>query len=264
MKKNELMNGDIVTLRKGSVAVVIGIGEEAYLVFQNSGFEFLDDYYNDDLVCEDFDDAIMQVFRNSGGFGFEAIDEETPIWERNENWVRPTAEECAAARFQMEKEQQEQLAETCAAAEDQKEHFIDVIAQQFYGNCTYTSIRRESIDFFLKGILSPELFNEETENVDRRIVRLPGFDNLVIVYDQIQEDRYVQVEFPELLAREGEYYRQRWGEELAMQVSCDIPEIDFKIHTRCFACRIDENGELQSLHPEDSASVINAFCGKQI
>lgn len=259
MKKNELINGDIVVLKTGSVAVVIGSGEDAYLVFQNSGFEFLDDYYNDDLVSDDFDDAIMQVFRNAGGFGFEVIDEETPIWERSANWVRPTAEECAAARFQMENEQQEQLAEACEAAEEQKEHFIDVIAQQFYGNCTYTSIRRENIDFFLKGILSPELVNEETEKVDRRIVRLPGFDNLVIVYDQIQEDRYVQAEFPALLAEKGEHYRQRWGKEMPMQVSCDIPEIDFKIHTCCFACRIDEKGNFQSLRPEDSTPVIMCF-----
>ena len=134
-----------------------------------------------------------------------------------------------------------------------------MIAQQFYGNCTYTSIRRDDVDFFLKGIISSELFCSEDVAVDRRIVRIPGFDNLAIVYDQIQEDRYVQVEFPALLAQKGEHYRQRWGEELPMQVSCKIPQLGFEIHTRCFACRIDEAGNFQSLRLEDSTPVIMCF-----
>ena len=243
MKKNKLMNGDVVVLSSGSVAVVIGSGEDAYLMFQNSGFEFLDDYYNDDLVCEDFDDAIMKVFRSNGGFGFDAINEEAPIWERNDAWVRPTVEEHTPAQPQP----------------DKREDLIDVIAQQLYGNCTYTSIRRTDVDFFLKGIISSELFCSEDVAVDRRVVRIPGFDNLAIVYDQIQEDRYVQVEFPALLAQKGEHYRQRWGEELPMQVSCKIPQIGFEIHTRCFACRVDEAGNFQSLRPEDSTPVIMCF-----
>ena len=243
MKKNELMNGDVVVLSSSSVAVVIGSGEDAYLMFQNSGFEFLDDYYNDNLICEDFDDSIMKVFRSNGGFGFDAINEESPIWERNDAWVRPTVEEHTPVQPQT----------------DKREDLIDVIAQQFYGNCTYTSIRRDDVDFFLKGIISSELFCSEDVAVDRRIVRIPGFDNLAIVYDQIQEDRYVQVEFPALLAQKGEHYRQRWGEELPMQVSCKIPQLGFEIHTRCFACRIDEAGNFQSLRLEDSTPVIMCF-----
>ena len=243
MKKNELMNGDVVVLSSGSVAVVISSGEEAYLMFQNSGFEFLDDYYSDDLVCEDFDDAIMKVFRSNGGFGFDAINEESPIWERNDAWIRSAAEECTTSQPQM----------------DKQEDFIDVIAQQFYGNCTYTSIRREDVDCFLKGIVSPELFSRDNVAVNKKIVRIPRWENVAIVYDQMQEDRYVQVEFPALLAQKGKHYRQRWGEELPMQVTCEIPEIGFKIHTRCFACRIDEAGNFQSLRPEDSTPVIMCF-----
>ena len=259
MKKNELMNGDIVVLRSGSVAVVIGSGIEAYLMFQNTGFEFLDDYYNDDLVCEDFDDAVMQVYRSESGFGFEAIDEENPMWVRDENWACPTDEEQAAKRFQMETERQEQLDEMHRAIEGQQEQCLDIIAQQFYGNCTYTTIRKENIDFFLKGIMNPELFQGEAVAVERRIVRMPKFQNLAIVYDQIQEDKYVQEEYPALVAQKGEHYRQRWGEEIPMQVSCSIPEISLTIHTRCFACRIDEAGNLQSLRAEDSTPVIMTF-----
>ena len=259
MKKNELMNGDIVVLSSGSVAVVIGSGAEAYLMFQNSGFEFLDDYYSDDLICEDFDDSIMQVYRAESGFGFEAIDEEEPIWVRNESWTRPGAKEQSTIHFQVEMERQEKLDEVHKDIEDQRENCIDVIAQQFYGNCTYTMILKENIDYFLKGIVNPELLAGEAVAVDRRVVRIPGFQNLAVVYDQIQEDKYVQEEYPELVAQKGEHYRQRWGEEIPMQVSCSIPEIGLTIHTRCFACRIDEEGNLLSLLPEDSTPVIMTF-----
>lgn len=63
MKKNELMNGDIVVLRSGAIAVVISNGNESYMLFRDSGFEFLDDYYDDEMINEIDNDAIMQVFR---------------------------------------------------------------------------------------------------------------------------------------------------------------------------------------------------------
>ena len=55
--------------------------------------------------------------------------------------------------------------------------------------------------------------------------------------------------------RHATEYKERTGRDFTMQVSCRIPEIDFEIHTRCFACRIDENGELQSLGNEDGEKV---------
>ncbi len=251
MKKNELMNGDIVVLRSGSIAVVIGSGDESYLMFQNSGFEFLDDYYSDDLVCEDFDDAVMQVFRSVGGFGFDSIDDSQPIWERDKVWTRHSEKEPAEMRFQREIEKREQHEEMHNYEKDQQECRINVIAQQSYGNCTYTSIRKDYIDFFLKG--------DESVVVDRRVVRIPHFENLAIVYDQIQEDKYVHEEYPALVAQKGDHYRQRCGKEIPMQISCRIPEIGLTIHTRCFACRIDEIGNLQSLQPEDSTPVLMTF-----
>lgn len=259
MKKSELMNGDVVVLRSGSKAVVVASVAEAYLMFQNSGYEFLDDYYSDDLVFEDFDDAIMQVFRSENGFGFDSIDDELPVWKRDDNWVCPTEEESATVMFQNEMEHHEPLEELSKANEGWQEQFINVISQQFYGNCTYTKIPKESIDFFLKGSIIPEMFHGEAVAVDRRVVRIPCFENLVVVYDQIQEDKHVRKEYPALVAKIGKHYRQRWGEEIPMQVSCSIPVIGLTIHTRCFACRIDENGNLQSLRPEYSTPVIMTF-----
>ena len=61
------------------------------------------------------------------------------------------------------------------------ENKIFIIAQGFYGNRVATEIERENVNFFLKGILSPELFPDGDRNVNRKIVRVPNTDNIVIV-----------------------------------------------------------------------------------
>lgn len=136
---------------------------------------------------------------------------------------------------------------------------IHVMAQQFYGNRTGTTVERERVDHFLRGHLSDIFGSEDVKDVVLKTVRVPGSDNIVIVYDQTQEDEYVNVEFPEIYAMDGASYKEHWGEELTMHVSCEIPEISFKIHTRCIACRMDENGVLQSLEESDPEKFIHYF-----
>lgn len=141
-----------------------------------------------------------------------------------------------------------------------KNNTIAIITQHFYGNRTGTEIGLDWVDNFLRGQISCELFApEDVQDVVRKTVRIPGSENIVIVYDQTQEDRYVNEIFPETYAREGAEYLERWGEELVMHVSCEIPEIGFKIHTRCFACRMDKNGILQSLEEDDYKQFIHYF-----
>ena len=140
-----------------------------------------------------------------------------------------------------------------------RKNYINVIAQQFYGNRTRTQVCEEEMNFFLRGVLSPELFPDEDKIAKRGIVRIPNAEHIVIVYDQNQEDEYVSVEFPAIHARDGERYRERWGEELKMQVSCEIPEISFKIHTRCFACRMSDTGSFEDIQPEDYSIIALYF-----
>jgi len=141
-----------------------------------------------------------------------------------------------------------------------KNNCIFIISQYFYGNRTGTEIDRNEVDYFLRGEISREYFRpEDIQDVDRKFVRVPGSENIVIVYDQTQEDTYVNVEFPEIYARDGADYLERWGEELKMHVSCEIPEIGFKLHTRCFACRMDDNEVLQSLEKDDYKQFIHFF-----
>ena len=140
-----------------------------------------------------------------------------------------------------------------------KEDTIYVVAQQFCGNRTGTSIERARIDHFLRGHMSDIFGPKDVEDVVLKTVRVPGSDKIVIVYDQTQEEEYVNVEFPEIYAMSGASYKERWGEELKMPVSCEIPEIGFKIHTRCIACRMDENGVLQSLEKDDFEKFLHYF-----
>lgn len=139
-----------------------------------------------------------------------------------------------------------------------KANDIFVIAQQFYGNRTGTTINKENIDYFLRGHLS-NYDPADIEDVERKILRLPGSEYLAIIYDQKQEDEYVNVEFPEIVAMSGEKYRERWGEELKMHVSCEIPEMNFKIHTRCIACRVNEQDELLDINNEDYGIIKKYF-----
>ena len=257
MKKNELMTGDIVVMRSGLLAVVIRNSKEDYLMFQNSGWESLTDY-TDDMVYEYDNDAVMQVYRvTSGGISFFDYEDEEPIYERDYSWVKPT-EEMAASVEVSGIECEAKDTELCIQAEETRKNNISIIAQFYYGNRTGTEVNRDRIDYFLRGhqgYYRPE----DIEDVVRKTILVPGTDDIVIVYDQNQEDRYVNVDFPEIYAQDGAKYLDRWGEELKMHVSCEIPEIDFKIHTRCFACRMDENGVFQSLEDADVEKFIRYF-----
>lgn len=205
----------------------------------------------------------MQIFRSNGGFGFEGVDQEVPIWERDETWACPSEQEREDQHWAVVEQRKAEFKATMehlAEAQKDRKDRIDVVAQYFYGNRTGTEVRRDWIDHFLRGHISRELFGQkDVEDVVRKMVRVPNAENIVIVYDQTQEDRYVNEDFPRIYAEEAAEYFERWGEELKMPVSCEIPEIGFKIHSRCFACRIDENGELQSLEDGDDEVFIEYF-----
>ena len=68
-----------------------------------------------------------------------------------------------------------------------------------------------------------------------KMIKVPGTENLVIVYDQYKED------------------------PTHPRVSCEIPELGITLHSRCFGCRIDENGVLQSLKHEDGKVLVKYF-----
>ena len=237
MTKKDLMTGDVIVNRGGYLGVVLK--ENDSILYQLIGSDSLSDF-NDDLTFDDAsyrDGDVMQVYRDISFLDIEN-DEAAPVYQRDFSWHRPSKEEREAREKALEDERQKNLDEMRKKEESDKLDSISIIAQHFYGNRTATKIKRENIDFFLKGILSPELFPKEDETVDRKFIVVPHTDNLVIVYDQNQEN---------VCSAKGK----------TKYVSCDIPEIGFKLHSRCFACRIDDNGELQSLEQGDGKYFID-------
>lgn len=143
--------------------------------------------------------------------------------------------------------------------EKMTEGTIEIIAQCFYGNRTGTNVKPENIDAFLKGWTDVQYYDPETEPVNRKLIHVPADENVVIVYDRIEEENYLTVEFPETYELIGKSYKEGTGRELTPYVSCHIPELDITLHTRCFACRIDENGNFCSLRPGDVRKFIDYF-----
>ena len=259
MQKKELMTGDIIVNKSGYLGIVLK--DPDCIVYQTGGLDDLDDFsedmrytYNDEF----FEGDIMQVFRNIVGYlSFTDIDEEFPIYQRNPKWRRPTEKEIKARERKLKRLRERQEAIQKAIEMRNAEDTIYVVAQQFYGNRTGYDIKRDEINFFLQGILEPKLFPNADKEVDRQVVKIPNTDNLVLVYDQKQEDRYVHETFPKYLKEMGEKYKKECGKDMQPIISCVIPELNLTLHTRCFVCRIDENGDFQSLEKGDGEKFID-------
>lgn len=113
---------------------------------------------------------------------------------------------------------------------------IRIMTQAFYGNRTMTDIEVENMDRFILGYLDDYPIPES--DIDRTIVKIPNTDNLVIVYNKIKEAEYMG-------------YTER--KPLAV-----IPEENIEIRSRCIACRMNDNGDFESIKPED-VEIINKY-----
>lgn len=115
---------------------------------------------------------------------------------------------------------------------------IAVLAQAYYGNLTGTIVNVEDVDRLILGYPS-ELFYDK-EKIDRTIIKVPNTDNLVILYNKYQEE--------ERLKDKEEYFKE---DAYVLKPLATIPELNLDIYSRCIACRMNENGELESLESED-------------
>lgn len=107
---------------------------------------------------------------------------------------------------------------------------IRIMAQAFYGNNVITEIDVEDVDRFILGYLDKSI--SVNGKFDRTIVEIPNTDGLVILYNKYREE-----------------------EDKDMKVLARIPDKNLEIHSRCIACRIDADGNLASLKPEDDMIV---------
>jgi len=128
-----------------------------------------------------------------------------------------------------------------------KDELIFVIVQAFYGNRTGTEIRPSQIDGLILGYVPP--FETIRRPIDRTIIRLPGSTQVVLIYNRFQEE--------EALAKKARYWEEDRYELKPLAV---VPELNLELYSRCLACRMDEDGNLKSLKPEDRETMLKHLC----
>lgn len=132
------------------------------------------------------------------------------------------------------------------------ENKIPVLIQGFYGNRTVTLVAPEHFDEYMLGWLNHELFteyyNKGREKIDRTIVRLPGTENLVLVYNKYQEE--------EALNSLQEFIQELRRTESRYNPTAVIPELGLVLYSRCIVCRMNENGELSGIEAGDTEKAV--------
>lgn len=125
---------------------------------------------------------------------------------------------------------------------------ITIITQEFYGNRTMTEVKSENIDNFILGYLNEKydakFFNEK---IDRTIINIPN-TNLAIIYNKYQEDFMAMLK-AKICAETG----------YEAKPTAIIPEKNLKLYSRCIACRINENGNLNSIKDSDYSIITKYF-----
>lgn len=120
---------------------------------------------------------------------------------------------------------------------------INIVTQAFYGNRTATTVKPENIDRFILGYLDDFPFDYP---IDRTIIKVPNTDNIVLVYNKYKEEE-AKKEKEEVFKTKG----------YDIKPLATISEKNIKLYSRCIACRINTNGELESLLDEDYDKLIN-------
>lgn len=244
MKKEDLRNGDIIVLREGELGIYLE--PSRVIVYQTIGMDDID-MFDDDLrsLENEPDYDIMRVYRGDWAISFLDYDDDEPIYERDETWERPSEEERnerkAAAKVQSE--EQRRAAEAKMA--ERRKKLIFVMMQAMYGNRTGMEIDPEDMDRLILGYLSDKL-SIDKERVNRTIVRIPGSDNLVLIYNKLFEE--------EQLKEKAEVYEKRG---YVMKPLATIPEFDLTLYSRCLVCRMNADGTFASLEKEDFEKFID-------
>lgn len=129
---------------------------------------------------------------------------------------------------------------------NEKKNLISIVTQAYYGNRTATEISTEKLDRFIIGCLHDFPIDYP---LDRTIIKVPNTDNIVLVYNKYKEAE--RRELKEKVLKEENYNLK----PLAV-----IPEENIELYSRCIACRMKENGELESLQDNDYNKLINYLC----
>lgn len=118
-----------------------------------------------------------------------------------------------------------------------KNKSLNIVTQAFYGNRVATEVKPENVNRFILGYLHDFPIDYP---IDRTIVKVPNTKNIVIVYNKHKEDEWK--ERKEKVLKEENY---------VIKPLAVIPEENIEIYSRCIVCRMNKDGELESLHRND-------------
>ena len=261
--KKDLDNGDIVMNRMGSLGLYLE--EYDVLIYQNEGYDELAYTFNDDLsdAADDHYCDIMRVYHADGPLGFFNYEDDGElVYERDQNWQPPTEAEMEAIYAKMRAQREAAEEKSRREAEEQRrklaaegQFLTRVMVQAFYGNRTMTEIYPKDFDALLRGNLQFSEPFEPKEAVERTVIRIPGDDKLVILYDESQE-RHALEDLQDYFEdqKKPESERKPWNRHEPKPLAV-IPEKGIRIYSRCLACRMNEEGKFESLQPEDMDKV---------
>lgn len=222
--KKDLMSGDIVVCRDGMVGIVILDAD--VIVYKETGYSDLSDY-NENLEHDYEDEAtITKVYRGEPMF----------LDNYNEDELVFSKEYPKLEKAQMLKPEKE--------IKKEPKDLLTIVTQAFYGNRVSTRIERSRLDAFILGHLDGDIF--EDEKTDKEVIKVPNTDHLVIVYNKQREEQ-------DLIKKD--YLLE--NENYELKPLAIIPEMNLKIYSRCIVCRINENGEFESLQNEDYEKFMN-------
>ena len=118
-----------------------------------------------------------------------------------------------------------------------KNELLTIVAQGFYGNKTVTEISVDSVDRFILGYQDASI--PVSKPLNRSFIQIPDSTSLVIVYNKYQEEEQLKK-------------KEKWLDEgYEMKPLVNIEEMNISIYSRCIVCRIDANGNFESLRNED-------------
>ena len=218
------------------------IAEKGVILFRNIGMGILDDYFDDllyDIFFEEPENDIMEVVRGwfDSPVSFSDPYDGQLVFKRKDElgFIEKKDDSEKAGKEKAGKEKTEAVP---AEEPRKKSDLLTIIAQAFYGNRTMTEISVEDMDRLILGYLDRSL--EVRQPIDRTIVRVPGTDGFVLVYNKYQEEKRL---------RQGEELLREEGYEI--KPLAIIPELNLTLYSRCIALRMDENGEFGSLQEGD-------------
>ena len=252
--KDDLRSCDVVVRRDGCLGIVVKSGNELVIVYQTGGFDTLDEFDDDLLNATHFEDEIqfdiMAVYRSRGvGNGFELYYETEQVFCRDEIWEDPNIPILEEKhRKEVERYDVKRDAEYAAMpkVEKPKQDVIYVMIQAFYGNRVITMVDTKDVDRLIHGYLM-----DMDVKADRKTVRVPDHENLVILYDAKEEKR--QRERFEMMRKECSDHSR------GPKPLCVIPQYDLQIYSRPLAWRMDESGKLLSIEEEDIEIICRYF-----